>query len=132
MSTWSDPGNALYWPDSKPFYRQFQANLTAPATATFSLASYPGNTVVFLGIDVVITATATGQFNVAFSAIALANYFYYDSQSIGQGGGIRFQWRGMLGVAGSSNVQVQALLVGTSAVWAGTAWGIVLPFASSV
>jgi hypothetical protein len=133
VSTWSDPGNSLAWPDSKPFALSFAGACATGNTFTISLPTYTNNLCVLLGIDVVVQGANPTQIDMGFGWPAATTYFYYDSQSTGEGNGVRFQWRGQLAFPGSTTITITAISVsGPGPNWSAIAWGLILPFARAI
>lgn len=133
MSTWSDPGNSLYWPETKPFVNAFAGSLGAGAqNETFEPSSYPNAVYTLLGIDTVCSGAEPSQITMAFWLGAAATQFYYDSQSTGEGLGVRFSWRGQLPVRAGYPAGITGNVISGPAVdWSGIFWGLVMPFAQA-
>lgn len=126
MSTGDVPGNTLFWPNSLPerFISSSQTG-TSGSYQHIPNVNIPGGQLI-LGIDFVASGSEPIQLFVNAQGPS-GIQFYYDSQSTGEGNGVRFVWRGQLPLHASETLSVNWTASGSIATYC-TAWGLVLPY----
>lgn len=100
--------------------------LGANFLATYSVPLTGGSTIRLQGVD----WTATQSFPVhCFTHLQLqpnGTIFYWDSQSTGEGNGVRWSWRGDLPLGVGDGFQVVGTADG-SIQWGAVAWALIEP-----
>lgn len=79
---------------------------------------------VLLGVDWTATQAEPIQCFTGMTLTPHGGTFFYDSQSTGEGNGVRWQWRGMLVIPYTYELTVFGSASG-SIDWGGVAWGII-------
>lgn len=105
---------------------RFLASEINPATNEDSNATNNlDGIVVITAIDSVCTGSPTGsvQCTVTF-AISGVGDFYYDTQTIGEGGGVHFHWRGLVVVSRHEVLHTHMTADGGSVYWSVIASGL--------
>lgn len=95
----------LYWPGTVPL-RYIRANsLSSGSTDTIAQPAWANGGCIILGLDLVAAGAEPSQCFCSFSVPNNCTIFY-DSQSTGEGNGIRFTWRGQIPLGPSESMQV--------------------------
>jgi hypothetical protein len=81
-----------------------------------------GSGLLLLGVDWTATQ-GTGSYNV-YAQVASGPIFYWDSQSIGEGNGVTYAWRGQLIVNPGEQLSCQIVGGSSTAVLGIIAWGL--------
>jgi hypothetical protein len=101
-------------------------NADLTTTVTFSNDPVPaGQQLEVDGVDVVVSGTEPTQVSCAMST-AHGSQFFYDSQSLGEGLGVNFSWRGALPLQGfdpTFTVTLTVISGATSPLASCVAWG---------
>lgn len=115
----------LAWPDAQPI-RLFSGTGTGTNISfQFAHETFLGTTVLILGFDAVAQGSEPIMCFCQFTAPA-GIFLYYDSQSTGQGLGVRFQWRGQSPLFTGEAAEGRGISSG-SINWSFSAWGLLVP-----
>lgn len=127
MSTGSDPANGGFWvPDG--VFTLFQ-DTSASASSSFSMSlpsQLSGSASLLQGVDVTATGANPIQCFAHLTSPA-GSIFWWDSQSTGEGNGVRWTWRGGLWVRHTQTVTFTGSTASGSINWGGIMWGILIP-----
>jgi hypothetical protein len=110
----------LWWPDCQPC-RLFNFHVLG-TSATQTATPSPTGTRLIMGIDVVAAHANPIQCFVEFRVPSAISVFY-DSQSTGQGNGVRFTWRGQVPIGPGETISIVATS-SASLDWYLQAWGL--------
>lgn len=115
----------LWWPNAIPSRCISATSSTASQSFDFLGAAAAAGTTLVMGMDVVASGAEPVQ---CFCALQLPRgvTVFYDSQSTGEGLGVRFTWRGQIPIGGTDEGSVVVRSSGTIP-WAVTVWGITIP-----
>lgn len=122
------PSANLWAPNSIP-QRMFSKSESGATSHTFDYyAALPaGHNGIILGIDVICTDFPTVSdivVNYFINNIA----FYHDSQTIGEGAGVDYAWRGQLPYLNGEHVKATVVGSAASTTVSCVMWGLVMDF----
>ena len=118
------PGGPYLPPGTFPL-RLFSANYSAVASATTTFINEVNALVIIAGIDAVATnGSAAGPVYTDFFLQGVD--FYHDSQSIGEGQGVTFSWRGAHLLEPGEQLDAQMVCIsGEIDSMSAVGWGII-------
>lgn len=122
MSTAEVPSSNLWFDDAFPLRLISYAVTSSGGTVTYDTGPEPAPLAIILGCDIVASGSEPIQCFVNLQ-IPTGIQVYYDSQSTGEGLGVRFPWRGQIPLADGEDVSVQFSSSG-SINWYVTVWGV--------
>jgi hypothetical protein len=108
------------WAQPFRIFNQHTLGTNGGATVTPS----PSGTRLVMGMDVVAAHANPIQCFCEFRVPSAISVFY-DSQSTGEGNGVRFTWRGQIPISPGESVTIVATSSG-SLDWYITAWGLLI------
>lgn len=112
------------WPE---FTVPFRLNMVNSTTASSAVTDAPVGGVNYVVLGAYYTATGSNPITCFWSLrIPAAFTISYDSQSTGQGNGVRFTWRGQIPMNAGENV-AHTCTSSAPIFWCGVIWGILIP-----
>jgi hypothetical protein len=96
-------------------------------TVTRTIAPDGIGACLVLGIELIASGASPVQCFANFQ-VPSGSMVYYDSQSIGEGLGVRFVYRGQAVLLEDESMAVTFSATGGSPQWSLSAWGLALPF----
>lgn len=116
----------LYWPNTVPFRYTRLSTTSTGTTDTIFQPAWGNGGIVVLGFDLVAWNANPVQ---CFCRLDLPTNcaVFYDSQSAGEGNGIRFTWRGQIPLGPSESFSVYFSAV-AAITWSYAVHGLLTPF----
>ncbi len=128
MSAPEAASSNLWEPDALPIRLMSHAETSTGMSVIASLAAFTGSSAVVLGVDIVAAHAEPVQ---CFVEVQIPNgiLVYYDSQSAGEGLGVRFTYRGQVPLLAGEGMTVHTSTAGGATIdWYATAWGLLQPY----
>lgn len=115
----------LFWPGAVPLRLISHTESSTGKTLVSAPAAWGAGGQIILGMDATAWGTSPDQCFAQFY-VPTSTSVWYDSQSIGEGLGIRFTWRGQIPIGTSETVSFY-FNAASATNWAVSVWGLLTP-----
>jgi hypothetical protein len=120
----------LYYPGGVPCRFLSHTELSSGNTVSVQPSLSNVGSVLVLGFDAVASGASPVQCFIDFQ-VPIGFQVFYDSQSSGEGNGVRFTWRGQAPLMFNERLATKFSSV-SNITWTVSAWGLALPFDSMI